>query len=202
MPGRLRVAILVSGEGTTLEGLVTRWKATDAPIEVALVLADRPGIGALDRARRLALPVELVARRSLAPAEFARVLTDRLRGHGAELVILAGFLSILPPSWVETWKGRALNVHPSLLPRYGGKGMHGAKVHEAVLAAGERETGVTVHLVTGDVDAGPTLEQRRMTVEAQDTPETLRARLAPLELEALDSVVRRFARGDLRLPYR
>ncbi|MCW6167194.1 MAG: phosphoribosylglycinamide formyltransferase, partial [Thermoplasmatales archaeon] len=98
--------------------------------------------------------------------------------------------------------GRALNVHPSLLPRYGGKGMHGAKVHAAVLAAGERETGVTVHLVTGDVDAGPTLEQRRMTVEAQDTSETLRARLAPLELEALDSVVRRFAQGDLPLPYR
>lgn len=196
------MAILVSGEGTTLEGLVTRWRASGAPVEVALVLADRPGIGAIERARRLALPLELVDRRSVDPAGFARVVTDLLRERQVELVILAGFLSILPPSWVDAWEGRAINLHPSLLPRYSGRGMHGRRVHAAVIADGERETGVTVHLVTRDVDAGPTIEQRRMAVEPNDTPETLRARLAPLELEALDSVVRRFACGELPLPYR
>ena len=202
MPDRLRVGFLVSGEGTTLEGLVSRWRARGAPIDIALVIADRPGIGAIARASRLGLPFALVDRRSLSPTGFARTLTDRLRLHRVELVILAGFLSIVPPSWVEDWQGRAINLHPSLLPRYGGKGMYGPRVHAAVLAAGERETGVTVHLVTRDIDAGPTLEQRRVAVEPGDTPETLRARVAPLELEALDEVVSRFARGDLPLPYR
>ena len=116
--------------------------------------------------------------------------------------MLAGFLSILPPSWVETWKGRALNLHPSLLPRYGGAGMHGFKVHQAVIAAREPETGATVHLVTTDVDAGPILAQARLPVLAADTPETLRARLAPVEVALLSETVLKFARGERPLPYR
>ncbi len=200
----LRIAILVSGEGTTLTRLVDGWDARGArPAEIVLVVADRPGIGAIDRARERHLRVELLPRRPAGEREaWATDLSTLLRAARVDLAVLAGFLSILPPKWVEEWRGRAINLHPSLLPRYGGRGMHGRRVHEAVLAAHETETGVTVHLVTGDVDGGPPLEVRRLPIAPDETPETLRARLAPLEVDALDRTIRRFASGELPLPYR
>ena len=97
--------------------------------------------------------------------------------------------------------GRAINLHPSLLPRYGGPGMYGPRVHAAVLAAGEQETGATVHLVTGTVDGGPPLAQQRIAIRARDTPESLRARLHPVEVELLIATIGRFASGQLALPY-
>ena len=200
----LRLAVLVSGEGTTLAHLVDRWRTEGAPpVEIVLVVADRPGIAAIARARERGLPVAVLPRRPAPERDaWAAELSQRLREARAELVVLAGFLSILPPQLVEEWRGRAINLHPSLLPRYGGRGMHGRKVHEAVLAAREPETGVTVHLVTGDVDGGPPLEIRRLPIEPGETPETLRERLAPLERDALDRTIRRFASGELALPYR
>ncbi|MGI0055070.1 MAG: phosphoribosylglycinamide formyltransferase [Thermoplasmata archaeon] len=201
MARALPVGILVSGAGTTLEGLARRWAMPAASIEIAVVVADRSGIGAIERARRLGLPAEVVDRAHGVDAAWADRLTGRLRAYGVELVVLAGFLSILPEAWLLDWQGRALNLHPSLLPKYGGKGMHGLRVHAAVLAAHDAETGVTVHLVTSHVDGGPTIEQRRLPVRSDDTPQTLRARLAPLEVDALDRAVRRFADHQLPLPY-
>ncbi len=128
-------------------------------------------------------------------------LTVEIASHRADLVVLAGFLSILPPNWIERWRGRAVNLHPSLLPRYGGRGMYGLRVHAAVLAAGETETGATVHLVTGAVDGGPAVAQARVPVRPGDTPERLRDRLRPVEVELLAVTVRRFADGTLPLPY-
>ena len=198
----LRVAVLASGEGSTLAALAKRW--TDAPgeVELRLVICDRPGARVVERARANTWPLRVVERAGRSEEAWADDLTASLVAADVELVVLAGFLSILPPSWVARWDGRAINLHPSLLPRYGGPGMHGARVHAAVLAAHERETGVTVHLVTADVDAGPSLGQEPIAVRADDTPETLRQRLAPLEVELLDRTVRAFARGELPLPYR
>lgn len=201
MAERLRVGILVSGEGTTLDRLARRWRETEAPVEVVLVVADRPRIAAIERARALGIPVEVVDRSPGVNDAWGARLTELLRAHHVELVVLAGFLSILPGSWVAQWEGRAINLHPSLLPKYGGKGMHGLRVHTAVLAAGETETGVTVHILTREVDGGPTIEQRRVAVREDDTPPALRARLAPLEVDALDRAVRRFADRELPLPY-
>lgn len=198
----LRVAVLASGEGSTLEALARRWSVAASPVRIVLVLCDRPGARVIERSRALGLPVEVVERGARALDAWGTELTERLRNAGAELVILAGFLSILPPSWVGAWQGRAINLHPSLLPRYGGRGMHGLRVHAAVLDAHERETGVTVHLVTPDVDAGPTIAQARLTVQPDDTPQTLRERLAPLEVDLVDATVLKFARGQLPLPYR
>ena len=113
----------------------------------------------------------------------------------------AGFLTILPDDWVVRWRGRAINLHPSLLPKYGGRGLYGPRVHRAVLAAGEAETGATVHLVTEEVDRGPTIAQARLAVLPGDTPATLRARLHPVEVELLATTLRRFAEGTLPLPY-
>ena len=140
--------------------------------------------------------------RGAAPAQWAEESTRVLRSAGAGLIVLAGFLSVLPPSFVRQWEGRIINTHPALLPKFGGKGMYGDRVHAAVLAAGETESGATVHLVTEELDAGPVLAQQRVPVEPGDTPESLRRRVQTAERVALYSVLERFAEGQLPLPYR
>ena len=156
---------------------------------------------ALERAQRRGLPTSVVLRQGTDAEAWGSRLTSELTAHRVEVVVLAGFLSILPPSWVERWRGRAINIHPSLLPRHGGRGLYGLRVHEAVLAAGDRETGATVHLVTGTIDSGPEIAQARLPVLPGDTPETLRDRLRPVEVALLAATVRRFADGTLPLPY-
>jgi phosphoribosylglycinamide formyltransferase-1 len=106
-----------------------------------------------------------------------------------ELVVLDGFLSVIPPELLARWRGRMINIHPSLLPRHGGRGMFGRRVFEEVLAAGDAETGATVHLVTEQLDGGPILEQRSLPVHPGDTPETLRERLRPVEIETLCTAI-------------
>jgi len=199
---RLAVAVLVSGEGTTLDALAEMALGDHLPARIVLVVADRPHAPAVERARQRGLPTLVLPSRGTDLAAWSERLTEELIRAGAELVVLAGFLTILPPSWVDRWAGRAINVHPALLPRYGGRGMYGAKVHAAVLAAGDRTTGATVHLVTGATDAGPVLAQRTVPVEPGDTPAALRDRLHPVEVALLAETVRRFADGELPLPYR
>jgi phosphoribosylglycinamide formyltransferase 1 len=196
----LRLAVLASGEGTTLEGLANALRADPADAQIVLVISNRPAAPVLERARRLGLPTAVEGNAEDREA-WGRRLTDALESRHVELVVLAGFLAILPPTWVERWNGRAINLHPSLLPRYGGRGMYGLRVHAAVLAAGERETGATVHLVTGDVDGGPPIAQERLPIEPGETPERLRDRMRPVEVGLLARTVRRFANGELPLPY-
>jgi phosphoribosylglycinamide formyltransferase 1 len=197
----LPIGVLVSGEGTTLDGLAELVAGDHLPARIALVVADRPGAGAIERARARGLPTIVLPARGAVPDAWATRLTAELVNQGVELVVLAGFLSILPPLFVERWHGRAINLHPALLPRYGGRGMYGARVHRAVLDAGDAETGATVHLVTGDVDGGPVLAQEKIPIEPGDTPETLRDRLHPIEVALLAATIRRFADGSLPLPY-
>ncbi len=201
MRAPLPVALLVSGEGTTMEALAERAADGRLPIRIVLVVADRPETPAIARARRRGLPTWVASHRGVDPERWSGQIGDALTAHGAELVVLAGFLSILPPSWVERWRGRAINVHPSLLPRYGGPGMYGRRVLEAVLAAGERTTGATVHLVGNEVDRGLPIAQERVPVAPGDTAESLRARLHPVEVELLARTLRLFADGSLALPY-
>ncbi|MGP8077652.1 MAG: phosphoribosylglycinamide formyltransferase [Thermoplasmata archaeon] len=197
----LPIAVLVSGEGTTLDALAEMAAGGHLPVRIVLVVADRPHAPAIERARRRGLATIVLPSHGVDPAAWSRRLTAELESGGAELVLNAGFLTILPDDWVKHWYGRAINLHPSLLPRHGGRGMYGARVHRAVLASGDRETGATVHLVTSDIDAGPTIAQERLPVLPGDTPETLRARLHPVEVELLTATLRRFADGSLPLPY-
>jgi phosphoribosylglycinamide formyltransferase-1 len=202
VPPPLPIAVLVSGEGTTLDAIAEQVSAGTLPVRIVLVVSDRPNVPALAKARRRGLPtVELPSRKSDREA-WARSLTGVLEVAGAELVVNAGFLSILPASWVDRWAGRAINLHPALLPRYGGMGMYGAHVHRAVLASGDRESGASVHLVTAQVDGGPVIAQERIPVLPGDTPESLRERLHPVEVRILSETIRRFAAGELPLPYR
>jgi len=198
----LPVAVLVSGEGTTLEGLAELAVGGHLPIRICLVVSDRPHAPAIERARRRGIPTIVLPTKGTDPKEWSDRLTRELSEKGVELVVLAGFLSILPSQWVDRWAGRAVNIHPALLPRYGGPGMYGPRVHRAVLAAGDRETGATVHVVTSEVDGGPIVAQERMPVLPDDTPDSLRARLHPIEVALLAATLRRFADGDLPLPFR
>ncbi len=164
MPRPLKVGVLASGEGTTFEGLADAIANDAGSVRIAVVVSDRPAAPVLERARARGLPTAVVPVKGVAPEVWSERLSETLSAHGVELVVLAGFLPILPSNWVAQWRGRAINTHPSLLPRYGGHGMYGRHVHEAVLAAGDRESGVTVHLITDALDAGPPISQERAPV--------------------------------------
>jgi phosphoribosylglycinamide formyltransferase 1 len=197
----LAIAVFVSGAGTTLDALATELERGLVPARVVLVVADRDGIPALAVAARHRIPSVVVKLGRSDPDGASRRLDSALPPGAVDLVILAGLRSILPPNWLERWSGRAINVHPSLLPRHGGPGLYGHHVYEAVLDAGDRETGATVHVVTPEVDAGPRLLQDRFPVESGDTVATLQARTQVLERRLLLEAVTRFADGRWTLPY-
>lgn len=185
-----RVAVFVSGGGRSLENLAAEVRAGKLAIELALVLTNKAGCGALERAARLEIPSIVVdPARALAPDAFSRDAFTAVESFGCELVVLAGFLRLLVIP--ERWSGRVLNIHPSLLPAFGGHGFYGDKVHAAVLASGVTETGCTVHYVTNEYDAGPIVLQRRVPVLEGDDVHSLAARVFDAEKLALPEAIRR-----------
>lgn len=197
MRRRARLAVLVSGQGTNLQAILDATRDPDYPAEVVVVVSDRPQAYALERARKAGVPAYVVPWRR-DPEDFGRRLAEVLESHGVEWVCLAGFLRILDPQFVDRYRGRILNIHPSLLPAFGGRGMYGERVHQAVLAAGERETGCTVHFVTAEVDAGPVVAQARVPVLPGDTVQTLAARVAEQEHRLYPEAIRRVVTGEVR----
>jgi formyltetrahydrofolate-dependent phosphoribosylglycinamide formyltransferase len=184
--GPVRVAVLVSGGGTNLQALLDALH--DSPIaRVARVISNRPDAGALARARRAGIPTT-VLRDAGDPAELQSALAD------AQLVVLAGYLKLVHASVVARFRGRMINIHPALLPDFGGPGMYGRRVHEAVLASGAKESGATVHFVDEEFDRGPIIAQERVRVHKDDTPETLAARVLKAEHHLLSKVVLDLAR--------
>jgi phosphoribosylglycinamide formyltransferase-1 len=179
----MRVAVAVSGRGSNLLALL-RALGPEAPARVVLVLSDRPDAGALERAREYGVPAEVLSD----PADAAQWLTQ-LERHRTELVVLAGYLKLVPAPVIARFRDRILNVHPALLPAFGGKGMYGQRVHEAVLASGARESGATVHLVDEAYDRGPVLAQVRVPVLPDDTPDRLAARVLEVEHRLLPAAV-------------
>ncbi len=180
----MRVAVAVSGRGSNLETLL-RALGTDAPARVVLVLSSRPGAGALDRARAHGVAAEVLPD----PADAAGWL-DRLERHQVGLLVLAGYLQLVPAAVIARYRHRIVNVHPALLPAFGGRGMYGRHVHEAVLRSGARESGATVHLVDEVYDRGAILAQGRVPVLPDDTAERLAARVLEVEHRLLPAVVR------------
>jgi formyltetrahydrofolate-dependent phosphoribosylglycinamide formyltransferase len=195
-PRRLRIAFLLSGSGTTLENLFERIEAGDVPGEVVLVASDRPGAGGLERARRRGVPTAVVERRAYRDgAAFDAAMSAAVRPFAPDLVVMGGFLSLwrLPPDL----HGRVMNVHPSLLPAFGGKGLYGERVHRSVLDAGVKVTGCTVHFVDDEYDHGPIVAQAAVLVEDGDTPETLAHRVQDAERRLYPACIRLFAEGRL-----
>ena len=175
----IRIAVLVSGGGTNLQALI------DAQVcgrirsgELAVVIASKPGVYALERAKAAGIETETVERAAFSTQEaYEESLLGVLVAHNIDLIVLAGFMHILSASFVSRYPDKIVNVHPSLIPAYSGKGYYGIKVHEAVLAAGETETGATVHMVNEVPDGGRILMQQRVPVFPSDTPKTLQRRV-------------------------
>ena len=174
-----RIAVLVSGGGTNLQAILESERRGETPNgQVALVVASKPGVYALTRAEQFGVPTAVVARRDYADSEaFDAALLDVLAGHNINLVVLAGFLSVLGPSVIAAYPNRILNVHPSLIPSFCGPGFYGLRVHEAALARGVKVTGATVHFVNEECDGGPILLQKAVDIQPGDTHETLQKRV-------------------------
>lgn len=175
-----RIAIFASGSGTNAEN-IARIFNEGSRLNVSLVLVNRRNAGVIARMEPLGVPVEYVPNSvwDHDPAQVVRILKE----NRIDLVVLAGFMHYVAPEIVEAYRGRILNIHPSLLPKFGGKGMYGHYVHEAVIAAGEKESGVTVHYVTEECDGGEILLQRAVEVTPGDTAETLEAKIHPVEYQ-------------------
>ena len=187
-----RVAILISGGGSNMEALC-RSMTGDHPARPVLVLSNAPNAGGIAKARALGLHTAVVDHTHYKGDRdgFEAVLNERLAVARPDILCLAGFMRILTERFITRWEGRCLNIHPSLLPKY-----KGLETHARALAAGDAVHGCTVHEVTAALDDGPILGQARISVRGDDTPDTLAARLLPLEHRLYPAVLRRFAAGD------
>lgn len=177
MSGKKRVAVLISGRGSNMTALIAAAKAADYPCEIALVLSNRPDAKGLETARAEGIAAVALDHKSYPDREtFERAMQASLVAHGVELVALAGFMRLLTPWFVGQWEGRMINIHPALLPSF--KGLH---THERALEAGVKIHGCTVHWVTPGMDEGPIIGQAALAVRADDTADTLGARVLELE---------------------
>ena len=202
MAGKLRVGVLASGGGTNLQAIIDGCTAGSLDARVTVVISDIE-CGALERARKAGIVAEHIDRRNKqqfpSREAFDRAVLAQLQSHNVELVCLAGYLRIMTPELVEAYAGRMMNIHPALLPSFGGKGMWGHHVHQAVLDYGCKVSGCTVHLVSAGTDEGPIVLQKVVPVEEDDTPETLAARILPCEHQAFSEAIQLFAEGRLRI---
>jgi phosphoribosylglycinamide formyltransferase 1 len=193
-PAPFPIAVLISGGGTTLQNLIDRIAAGTLPVRIVQVISSRRDVGGVVRARKAGLPVEVIERKSFASIEaFSERTFAVCRAAGAKLICLGGYLQLLKIP--ADFRGKIVNIHPALLPAFGGKGMYGHRVHEAVLKHGAKVSGCTVHLVDDQYDHGPIVAQRTVEVKPDDTPETLAARVFEQECELYPEVIRAFVEG-------
>ena len=176
---KTKIAVLVSGGGTNLQALINAEKSGAIKSgEIVLVLASNENARALERAKNAGIPAAAVPKRACATqAEFEEKITAALKEYGVELIVLAGFLSILSPEFVAGWPKRIINIHPSLIPSFCGEGYYGLRVHEAALQKGVKVTGATVHFVNEIPDGGEIILQKSVPVYKNDTPESLQRRV-------------------------
>jgi phosphoribosylglycinamide formyltransferase-1 len=183
-----RISILASGTGSNAERIIRHVQGLEG-LEVALVLSNRKEAPVLEKARALGIPSVAFSKEQLASGE----VLSLLRESHIDVVVLAGFLLLVPPALIEAFPERIINIHPALLPRHGGKGMYGMHVHRAVKEAGDTETGITIHLVNERFDEGRVLFQASCPVLATDSPEDIAAKVQKLEYRYFAEVVCRFA---------
>lgn len=198
MTRRLRIAVLLSGEGTTFERLCEAIDAGQVPGEIVLVVASKEKAGGLARAARRGIPAVAIPRRAHPDVrEFNDRIHEALAKHDAEFVACLGFLS--PFELRGRFAGRAINTHPALIPAFCGKGFYGHRVHEAVIEAGVKVSGPTVHFCDDHYDTGPIILQQAVPVLDDDTPDSLAARVQAVERELVPEAIRLFAEGRLRI---
>jgi len=190
----INLAILISGSGRSLQNFIDLIAAKKLDARIKVVVSSSPDAGGNEKATRAGIPLAVVPAKS---PGFSDAITKAVDPHKVDLVLLAGFLHLW--KFPAKYKGRVLNIHPALLPKYGGKGMYGHHVHEAVLMAGDRESGCTVHIADLEYDRGPIILQRKVKVKPGDTPDDLAARVFAEECvaypEAVRQVAAKFSRG-------
>ena len=197
---KTRIAVLVSGGGTNLQALIDAEARGELGAgKISLVIASKPGVFALERAKSANIPSLVLARRDYESIEeYSRVLAETLEKENIDLVVLAGFLTIIDEQVYEKFPNKILNVHPALIPSFCGKGYYGLRVHEAALEKGVKVSGATVHIVTPECDAGPIVLQKAVAVLDSDTPETLQRRIMEeAEWKILPEAVRLFSDGKV-----
>jgi phosphoribosylglycinamide formyltransferase-1 len=193
-PAKPRIAVLISGSGTNLQAFIDRAAAGELEAEIALVLANRPDAYGLERARQAGIPTAVIRHGDFESREaFDRAVAERLDEAGVELVVLAGFMRILSPWFVNRYRGRLLNIHPALLPRF-----PGLDTHQRVLDAGDEHHGSTVHFVTEELDAGPCILQGRLPVSPSTSADELMARVQQVEHRIYPRAVNWVATGRAR----
>lgn len=185
-----KIAILASGEGTNAERII-RYFLEKRTAEVALVITNKAQAGVLKRTERLGVPSLILTAQEFREGEALKVL----HRHDIDFIVLAGFLLKVPDGILHDYPDKIVNIHPSLLPKFGGKGMYGSRVHEAVIAAGEKESGITIHYIDEHYDEGNTIFQATCPVLPEDTAETLAARVHALEYEHFPRVIEEIIKG-------
>lgn len=196
----VRIAVFASHRGSNFQALHTALASmTEPPARVVLCLSNNLHPGAFEYAAANGIETLRLSPTAYSdPMRYDADLFDALRSREIDMVVLAGYMRRLPELVVNAWQGRVLNVHPALLPKFGGQGMYGMRVHQAVIDAGETESGATVHVVDADYDTGPIVAQERVPVRSDDTPETLAARVLQAEHRLLPRVVIEMAEGMLK----
>ena len=198
----MNLGFLASGRGTNMQAIIDACREGRLQASPVIVISNNAGSGALERANSEGIVAcHLSSAKHPDLIHLDRAMTETLLSHHVDLVILAGYMKKIGYQMLDAFRGRIINIHPSLLPKYGGTGMYGMKVHAAVIAAGETETGVTVHVVDRDYDQGPILAQRVIPVETGDTPESLAARVLDTEHAIYVDTLDRLISGEIRLPH-
>ncbi len=195
----LRIAVLGSGRGSNFHAILSAIQEKKIPAaRICLVISNNSSAGILEIARASSLPAIHLSQKQYPSEElFVEALLTLLRNHEVNLIVLAGYMKRIHPRVISAYRNRILNIHPALLPKFGGKGMYGHHVHEAVIRAGEKFSGATVHIVDEVYDHGPILLQRRIPVQPEDTPETLETRVLRVEHELYPEALRLIAEGKL-----
>lgn len=196
----LRIAVFASGRGSNFEAILDHIKKGDLNAKVVAVISNKSAAGALQTARENDIPAFHISRLHFDSDEvYVNKLLTVLQEHGTELVVLAGYMKKMPAQVVRAYKNKMLNIHPALLPSFGGKGLYGHFVHEAVLEYGCKVSGATVHIVDEEYDTGPPVVQRCVPVQEDDTPETLAARVLEVEHQIFPEAIRLFAERRVKI---
>jgi len=196
----LRLAVLASGRGSNFEAILNNIKQGNLDASIQVVISNKASAGVLEIARQHGIPAIHISKTEFPEQEqFDEQLLSILNEHQVNFIVLAGYLKMLSPMVVRKFKNRILNIHPALLPSFGGKGMYGIHVHEAVMAYGCKISGVTVHLVDEEYDTGPPVLQRCVSVHDDDTPETLAARVLKIEHQIYTEALQLFAQDRIEI---
>ncbi len=180
-----KIAIFASGSGSNAENIANYFKESKE-VEIALIVANNPEAYVIERARKLNIPCEIVTKTDFMAADG---IVDMMHRYGIDFIVLAGFLLLVPKKLIDAYPSRIVNIHPALLPKHGGKGMYGDRVHKAVVECGDTESGITIHLIDAEYDKGTTFFQAKCAVLPTDTPDDVAAKVHALEYEHFPHVI-------------